>query len=63
MFYVETTEEVTKESLKDAFKQAAVWASGLTEVPGSKKRECGNYKSHNLSKAVSLLNEYADNLN
>lgn len=63
MFYLETTSSVTKDQVIKAFKQASIFASNLTEVPGSKKKECGNYKSHNLEEAKLLLIKFAESLN
>lgn len=35
----------------------------LDTIPGSKKIECGNYRSHNLAGAKKELSEYLDVLN
>lgn len=34
-------------------------AEGFNEVPGSQKKECGNYKEHNLSAAKKHINNFA----
>lgn len=48
-----------KEIIIESFKKCLE----LNEVPGSKKIECGNYKSHNLAKAKDEIEQYLKVLN
>lgn len=42
--------------MRDAFAYAADFDGA--EVPGAKKRECGNYKSHDLAGAKAVAKDY-----
>lgn len=59
-FYLVTfdtlSEEDTLALLRDAFAFAANFEGA--EVPGAKKRECGNYRSHDLEGAKAAARAY-----
>lgn len=59
-FYLVTFDTLTEEQVLSLLKDAFSFIAGFkeTQVPGAKKRECGNYQSHDLPGALALAEEY-----
>lgn len=47
----------------DLLKQSFAAASAFTEIPGSKREECGNYLEHDLNVAIYECKKYLEILN
>ncbi|MDD4839743.1 MAG: S-ribosylhomocysteine lyase [Clostridia bacterium] len=50
--------DIEKDEAKQFVETAIIEALKFDEIPGNKKIECGNYRSHNLSGAKSELKQY-----
>ncbi|MCH5164992.1 MAG: S-ribosylhomocysteine lyase [Clostridiales bacterium] len=61
-FYLLTV-DMTREQVTELLKSCIKVATELTEVPGSKKEECGNYLEHDLDGAKQELIRYLEILN
>lgn len=59
-FYLVTFDTLSHDDVFVALKEAFAFIKDFPEgeVPGSKKRECGNYLSHDLEGAKSLAKSY-----
>jgi S-ribosylhomocysteine lyase len=61
-FYLVTFDTLSGEDalalVRDAMKYISEFPE--TEVPGAKKRECGNYKSHDIDAAKSVAKSYLE---
>lgn len=55
--------DMDKSSALKLIKECVAKCLELNEIPGNKKIECGNYRSHNLSGAKQELKSYLDVLN
>ncbi len=51
------------DEVKEIAKECVAKCLELDTIPGSKKIECGNYRSHNLAGAKKELSAYLDVLN
>lgn len=58
MFYLEVFHEITQEDVKNAILKCIDWCLKQDVVVGATKKECGNYKSHNLKQAKKWLIKY-----
>lgn len=55
--------DMNKDEALKLTKECVAKCLELDTIPGSKKIECGNYRSHNLAGAKKELSEYLDVLN
>lgn len=55
--------DINKDEALKLTKECIAKCLELDTIPGSKKIECGNYRSHNLAGAKKELSEYLDVLN
>lgn len=58
-FYLLLFDTQKDEALK-IVKECVVQCLEINEIPGSKKKECGNYRSHSLQGAKSELMQYLE---
>jgi len=61
-FYLVTFDTLSGENMLEVLKGAMEFIANFSgnEVPGAKKRECGNYLSHDLATAKSTAKKYLD---
>ncbi|MCQ2409262.1 MAG: S-ribosylhomocysteine lyase [Clostridia bacterium] len=50
--------DIKEDEVKDIVIECLEKCLELNEIPGSKKIECGNYKSHNLRRAKEEISKY-----
>lgn len=55
--------DMNKDEALKLTKECVAKCLELDTIPGSKKIECGNYRSHNLAGAKKELSEYLDVIN
>ncbi len=64
-FYLVTFDTLTHEDMLETLRNAFAFIADFaeTEIPGAKKRECGNYLSHDLPEAKKIAKDYLEVLN
>ena len=64
-FYLVTFDTLSEEDMLNTLRKAFAFIASFAEneIPGAKKRECGNYLSHDLENAKKIAANYLEVLN